>query len=207
MFVATTVAGRQQKLVYFFIGIYNLLISHIGLNHSQPRTSSSPQSTASIPKSTLAPMYSAAVTTCPFCIRVSDSSENVENVVKPPHTPTLSSSTSCGFSELFFCNAPAISPIANAPAILIIKVMTGNPDDGFIGTRPSRYRDTEPIIPPSATKIQLINIVILCSPFTQYTISAAPCVKKSTAEITGMRISSSRVAVVETASMQYSIQI
>jgi hypothetical protein len=44
-----------------------------------------------------------------------------------------------------------MSPIANAPTILIIKVMTGNPDDGFIGIRPSKYRDTEPIIPPSVT--------------------------------------------------------
>src|SRR5574344_1045083 len=34
MFIASTVAGSLQKPVYFFIGIFNLLISHTGLNRS-----------------------------------------------------------------------------------------------------------------------------------------------------------------------------
>ena len=53
------------------------------------------------------------------------SSANVENVVKPPHTPVLANSTARG-GRPRVATAPTMSPIANEPSTLVTSVPSGN---------------------------------------------------------------------------------
>ena len=57
-------------------------------------------------------------------MRVSVSKAKVEKVVKPPHNPVLTKSTSLGDSELFFNARDATSPITKQPKRLSPKSLS-----------------------------------------------------------------------------------
>ena len=61
----------------------------------------------------------------PFLISSVDSKANVENVVNPPHTPTLRNNNHRGFKVLFFVATTAMMPITIQPIIFIINVFIG----------------------------------------------------------------------------------
>lgn len=88
-------------------------------------------------------MYVAASPYLPCCKRVTDCMEKVENVVKPPHIPTVTNNENVPGSHL-----PITRPIRKEPATLIKKVLR-------LGCRLTAllrpYRKTEPMAPPRAT--------------------------------------------------------
>ena len=102
------------------------------------RTNRCPSSTAVTPNSRLSAVYSIATPVFPLCSRPAVSTEKVEKVVKPPHTPTRRNKSSCGFSLAYFPASAPIRPSAKAPAILMHRVIAGKPLTGFRGSSPSR---------------------------------------------------------------------
>ena len=57
------------------------------------------------------------------------SSENVENVVKPPQNPAFQKDVEAGDNNCVRIKHPAINPMINAPNTLTMSVATGNNDD------------------------------------------------------------------------------
>lgn len=99
-----------------------------------------------------------AVAAKPPFISSAVSRENVEKVVNPPHIPTFKKSSNLGSMFSFFDAAKAMQPIANAPTILMIKVLIGN-DSGFlIGIKLIKYLKIVPMNPPKPT-IKQFNII------------------------------------------------
>lgn len=116
-----------------------------------------------IPVTTLKTVYNTAISTCPFLIKSDVSSENVENVVKPPHTPVFKNNTSPGAIWNLFKTKAVMQPIKIHPAILIKNVFTGNSIVSFTGTRPIKYLKTAPAKPPVPTKKHLYIILPISS--------------------------------------------
>ena len=94
-------------------------------------------------------IYKIASHTLPVEIKSPVSKANVEKVVNPPQTPILSIKIS--FSEIygFFAERLTISPIKNAPTILITSVFIGKTLPLFIGINPIKYLKMLPSAPPS----------------------------------------------------------
>jgi hypothetical protein len=92
---------------------------------------------------------------CLLSNRLKASSENVENVVKPPQTPVFQNRTVLSDMPSLLLVTPTINPIRTAPIILVIRVNTGNP--ALTGIRLIAYRATAPNAPPSATNRKLIS--------------------------------------------------
>ena len=82
------------------------------------------------------------------------SNENVENVVKPPHTPVFQNRTVFLDISSRLLVSPTINPISTAPRMLVIKVITGN--SLLTGIRLMAYLAIAPKAPPSATNINSI---------------------------------------------------
>ena len=106
-------------------------------------------------------IYRTARAILAFLTSAAVSSENVENVVKPPQMPTFKNKISRESRFEFFAARQAMTPIASEPKTLIKKVFIGKPEGFFIGIRPTKYLRIEPTKPPSPTKIQLSIIFLL----------------------------------------------
>ena len=87
-----------------------------------------------------------------FSNKVNASSENVEKVVKPPHTPVFQNKSAFGD---FSFTIPITNPIANAPIKFVIKVINGK--SVLQGIRLIVYLNTDPSAPPSATNKKPIS--------------------------------------------------
>ena len=83
-------------------------------------------------------------------------SENVENVVKPPHTPVFKNKSIFLENLSLKLAIPVINPIKIAPIILVINVKNGNPI--FTGIRLIAYLAIDPTAPPKATNKNAIFI-------------------------------------------------
>src|SRR5690606_7827328 len=100
---------------------------------------------------TLNTTYATATPTDPFCSSAVVSSENEENVVNPPHRPTLMNKTICGLTASFFAASAAMTPITSAPVTFTSSVMNGKPSSARRGIKLIQYRQTAPINPPKPT--------------------------------------------------------
>ena len=99
---------------------------------------------------------------CLLSSKLNASSENVENVVNPPHTPVFQNSTVFpDILSLLLVN-PTIKPINIAPAIFVISVSIGNPV--LTGIRLIAYLAIAPTAPPNATNKKLINFSFILIP-------------------------------------------
>ena len=85
-------------------------------------------------------MQKQAVIYFPPCNNLITSIENVENVVKPPHTPVIKKSSRRGSKFAVLAECAAIMPIMNDPDMLMHKVVKGNPIRICIGSvaRPNK---------------------------------------------------------------------
>ena len=101
-----------------------------------PRTASRPITTPARQASTLPHAYSAPVAYLPRSSKARVSSENAENVVKPPHTPVLRNNTALSGKPEPSVAASNTAPMSTAPAKLTANVMSGKSPS--TGTRPSR---------------------------------------------------------------------
>jgi hypothetical protein len=82
-------------------------------------------------------------------MRFTASKENVEKVVKPPHTPVFQNSAVLLEIEDLAPIIPTTKPISIAPIIFVNNVSIGN--SVLIGNRLIKYRPVAPKAPPSAT--------------------------------------------------------
>lgn len=69
-------------------------------------------------------IYSIASHISPLFNKSVTSYANVENVVKPPQTPTFIMRTNCGLNDLFLPATTLMPPIKKAPIILIARVFS-----------------------------------------------------------------------------------
>ena len=113
-----------------------------------------PPHTARMPMITLAPTYTAVSRTSPAFIMLKDSLAKVLKVVKPPQNPVTSSSFISGDSTPLLTK-PTNSPMSNEPRILTANVPQGND----VLMPESRYRNTDPAAPPSATNNRFLTIL------------------------------------------------
>lgn len=97
---------------------------------------SRPSATPARHTRTLPQAYSAPVAYLPRSSSVRVSSENAENVVKPPHTPVLRNSTALSDMPGHTVAASNTAPMSTAPAKLMMNVMSGKSPS--TGTRPKR---------------------------------------------------------------------
>ena len=116
-----------------------------------------PLQTAKMPIITLAPTYRAVSRMSPAFIIPKDSLAKVLKVVKPPQKPVTSNSFISGDNTPLLTK-PTKSPINKEPSTLTVKVPQGNEVLIF----ESRYRNTEPPAPPSATnkRFRIIPLLI-----------------------------------------------
>jgi hypothetical protein len=91
--------------------------------------------------------------------KVYDSSENVEKVVNPPHTPVFQNKTSCGLTFFLLSVIPLINPIRKAPRIFVTKVSAGN--SVLTGSKLTAYLPMAPAAPPRATKMKFNGKIII----------------------------------------------
>ena len=82
------------------------------------------------------------------------SSENVEKVVKPPHTPVFQNKTALSEVLSLLLTIPTMNPISIAPRIFVINVSIGK--SVFTGMRLMAYLPIAPKAPPRATNKKLI---------------------------------------------------
>lgn len=94
----------------------------------------------------------------PALIKSAVSSAKVENVVNPPHRPTLRKSSICGLISTFLETETAIAPITMQPMIFIINVLIGKRVVSLTGIRPIKYLKTDPTNPPAPTA-SIFNIL------------------------------------------------
>ena len=114
-----------------------------------------PQSIPKIQQPQLSITYILPAAYCLFSNRLYASSENVENVVKPPQTPVFQNKTVLLDIPSRLLVNPTMKPIRTAPIIFVISVNIGNPV--LTGIRLIAYRATAPNAPPSATNRKLIS--------------------------------------------------
>jgi hypothetical protein len=86
--------------------------------------------------------------------KFSDSSEKVENVVKPPHKPVFKNNFEASDIPCVSSEIPTIIPITTAPSTFVISVNIGNKD--LKGIKLIEYLSIAPNPPPSATYIKSI---------------------------------------------------
>ena len=79
------------------------------------------------------------------------SSENVEKVVNPPHTPVFQNSKARGATLPFLSAIHTLNTISPAPTMFVISVNIGN--CVFTGIRLIAYLAIAPSAPPSATNM------------------------------------------------------
>lgn len=84
-----------------------------------------PKYTAKNPNKILAPVYNNAVKNCPFCINIMFSFEKDENVVNPPHTPTIRNNRKSGERISLFEEIPTRKPIKKLPNTFTVSVPIG----------------------------------------------------------------------------------
>ena len=113
-----------------------------------------PPQTARMPIITLAPIYRAISKTSPAFIIPNDSLAKVLKVVKPPQKPVTSSSFISGDSTPLLTK-PTNSPMSNEPRMLTANVPQGNEALRL----ESKYRNTDPAAPPSATNNRFLTIL------------------------------------------------
>ena len=93
----------------------------------------------------------------PDVARESASFEKVENVVKPPQSPTVSASCKLLLQLILEPNPPR-SPIAKLPMTLIATVAQGKKHDGKIN--PITYRNRSPNLQPKISKCNSLSCII-----------------------------------------------
>jgi len=93
---------------------------------AQTLSSSLPNITPATQKAKLKNAYMNPIAGLPPSIKVSTSKEKVENVVNPPHTPTVKKSPKFELKSVLLPIMPDIKPIAKAPITLIRSVDTGS---------------------------------------------------------------------------------
>jgi hypothetical protein len=89
-----------------------------------------------------------------FSNKENASSENVEKVVKPPHTPVFQNKTALSEALSLLLTIPTMNPISIAPRIFVINVSIGK--SVFTGIRLIAYLPIAPNAPPRATNKKLI---------------------------------------------------
>src|SRR5699024_6123894 len=89
------------------------------------RTNAMPAYIPATPRTREARTYKPAHTISPREPSAAISSENVENVVKPPRTPVARNSLSCWDKPLFMPRYSTSAPMANEPRTLTHNVATG----------------------------------------------------------------------------------
>ena len=89
---------------------------------------------------------------------VKASFENVEKVVKPPHSPTVRNNPHEVISEAFRLNNPQSKPIIKQPNRLTKSVAQGNPLLIPFMTRETRYLAIPPIKLPAPTAIIFLMV-------------------------------------------------
>jgi hypothetical protein len=114
-----------------------------------------PHSTPIMQHVQLKATYIPPIAYCLFSNSLNASSENVENVVNPPHTPVFQKRTVLSDTPSRLPVTPTMNHIKIAPNILVISVKTGN--SVLTGIRLIAYRATAPKAPPSATNKKLIS--------------------------------------------------
>lgn len=130
-----------------------------------------PHKIPNIQHTTLNTIYNPPNVYCLLSSKLNASSENVENVVNPPHTPVFQNSTVLpDILSLLLVN-PTINPINIAPAIFVISVSIGNPV--LTGIRLIAYLAIAPKAPPSATNKKLIIPPLFKRPATPIGIYSA----------------------------------
>lgn len=140
-----------------------------------------PHKTPIIQPATLNAIYSAPKKYAFFSSNASASSEKVENVVKPPHTPVFQNKIAFADMRSFFATIPVIAPINRAPSRLVSKVSTGN--SVFVGIRLIAYLPIAPSAPPKATKKKLmygphqipICPFVCCPSIADFSAASNPC--------------------------------
>ena len=89
---------------------------------------------------------------------VKASFENVEKVVKPPHSPTVRNKPHAVLSEAFRLKNPQSKPIIKQPNRLTKSVAKGNPLLIPFMTRETRYLAIPPIKLPAPTAIIFLMV-------------------------------------------------
>lgn len=87
----------------------------------------------------------------PFSNKLTVSNENVENVVKPPQTPTVKNSNKFELIGTILDENSVIIPIITAPTKLINNVANGKVKVNDENAVPTRYLQTAPTNPPNPT--------------------------------------------------------
>ena len=111
---------------------------------------------------TLSTIYNPPDVYCLLSSKLNASSENIENVVNPPHIPVFQNSTVLPYILSLLLVNPTIKPINIAPAIFLISVSIGNPV--LTGIRLIAYLAIAPRAPPSATNKKLIDFSVILIP-------------------------------------------
>ena len=128
----------------------------LGSKRDYPITAASffPKKIPKIQQHTLNPTYTLPMAYALFSNSLYASRENVEKVVKPPHTPVFQKSTVLGDTSAFLSVNPTTKPIRIAPSILVTNVNMGN--CVLTGIKLIAYLATAPSAPPNATAIKFI---------------------------------------------------
>jgi hypothetical protein len=84
-----------------------------------------PKNTAINPRKILNPVYNSIERYNPLCNSIRFSFVNEENVVNPPHNPTIRKSLHSRDRRLLFSEKPERNPIIKLPDILTRRVPTG----------------------------------------------------------------------------------
>ena len=96
-------------------------------------------------------MFSSAAVVCPSRTKATDSKLNVENVVKPPSTPTNMNSRASGLKSDRLSASPPSTPISRQPATLTTPVPQANPGSASSAARPAPDGMSRGTTPPSGT--------------------------------------------------------
>ena len=120
------------------------------MNYTNSLDHANPAAAAASPKTRLPMTYRLNAPHRPDVARESASFEKVENVVKPPQSPTVSASCRLSLHPIL-APKPPNSPIEKLPMTLIPTVVHGKKDDG--STPPIAYRNRLPKPPAKNIKM------------------------------------------------------
>ena len=122
----------------------------INLLHITPQTRY-PSATKVTPAMTLKAIYPVKPRMFPDCSIIKDSLEKVENVVKPPQSPTVRNKAHLLLSLALRLKYPHKSPIRKQPNRFTARVAQGNPLPTLFIVKETRYLAAPPMKLPAPT--------------------------------------------------------